>query len=97
MMYPLEPASVCSLEAKASSRAFSSLNLMSPYSSTLSQSFGGGAVIDVLHDAVRVHDGSKPPRSTVAVIVCPPVPVVSTVILLVPCPLLMVPADTDQL
>jgi hypothetical protein len=52
---------------------------------------------EVLHEAVLEQDGSSPPSSTVAVTVWPPVPVVSTVMEDVPWPLLMVPAETDQL
>jgi hypothetical protein len=44
-----------------------------------------------------LHSRAKPPTSTVAVIVCPPVPVVSTLIVEVPCPEEIVPAETVQL
>jgi hypothetical protein len=92
-----EPGVFCSWIAKLSSLAFSSLNLMSPYSSNLCGG-GGGAVMLVEHEAVvPVQLGSTPPRLTVAVTVWPPRPVVSTVIVLVPWPLDIVPADTDQL
>jgi hypothetical protein len=52
----------------------------------------------VEHDAVvPVQLGSAPPRLTVAVTVEPERPVVSTVMVLVPWPLEIVPAETDQL
>ena len=78
--------------AKLSSRAFSSLNRMFPY---VSNRVGGvGLPIVVVHEAVCGHVAANPPTSTVAVMDCPPNPVVSTVIVLVPSPLVIRPADT---
>src|SRR5436190_18073072 len=69
---------------------------MLPYSSNFTAG-GFGGLTDVLHEAVLEQEGSSPPSSTVAVTVWPPSPAVSTVIDDVPWPLLMVPAETDQL
>src|SRR4030095_14912389 len=82
--------------AELSSRAFSSLNLMLPYSSNFTAG-GFGAFTDVLHEAVREQEGSRPPSSTVAVTVWPPSPSVFTVMEEVPWPPLLLPAETDQL
>ena len=55
-------------------------------------------MIDVVQEAVvPVQIGSAPPMLTVAVTLWPERPVVSTVIVEVPWPLLIVPAETDQL
>jgi hypothetical protein len=69
---------------------------MFPYSSNF---VAGGFTPRTLveHDAVLEQAGSSPPNSSVAVTVCPPNPSVFTVMLDVPWPLLIVPADTDQL
>jgi hypothetical protein len=50
----------------------------------------------VVQELVAEHDGSAPPTFTVAV-TWPLTPLVSTVIVEVPWPLLIVPDDTDQL
>src|SRR2546425_1118576 len=62
-------------------------------------SAAGGAFgrTGVEQDAVRPQLGSTPPTSTVAVTVWPPRPFVSTVIVEVPWPLVIVPAETVQL
>ena len=52
---------------------------------------------EVVQEAVREQAGSTPPSSTVAVMVLPPTPLVSTVIDEVPWPPEIVPAETDQL
>ena len=51
----------------------------------------------MVHEAVLEQEGSSPPSSTVAVTLWPPIPAVSTVMEDVPWPLLIVPAETDQL
>jgi hypothetical protein len=50
-----------------------------------------------VHEVILEQVGSSPPTSTVAVTVWPPSPSVFTVIDEVPWPLLMVPAEADQL
>src|SRR4029077_3509188 len=69
---------------------------MLPYSSNF-RAGGFGAFTEVVHEAVREHDGSSPPSSTVAVTLWPPSPALSTVMEDVPWPLLIVPAETVQL
>src|SRR5207302_8491134 len=69
---------------------------MLPYSSNLRGGVGG-VVIGNVHEAVWLQVGSTPPISTVAVTDWPPRPFVSTVIELVPWPLVIVPAETVQL
>src|SRR4051794_21633470 len=96
MIVAAEPGSFCSVIAKLSSLAFSSLKRILPYSSNL-RAIGFGGLTCVLQEFVVEHDGSAPPRLTVAVTVWLPSPAVSTVMLDVPWPLLIVPADTDQL
>src|SRR5687768_4216204 len=96
MIVAVEPGSFWSWIAKLSSLAFSSLKRMLPYSSNLRGS-GGAGLTDVVQDAVFEHEGSAPPMLTVAVTACPPSPAVSTWIVEVPWPLVIVPADTDQL
>src|SRR5687767_13450663 len=70
---------------------------MLPYSSNLLGVTTTSCLTETVQEAVREHIGSTPPSSTVAVIVLPPTPVVSTVIAEVPWPLEIVPAETDQL
>ena len=96
MIVAVEPGSFWSWMAKLSSLAFSSLKRMLPYSSNLRGS-GAGGLTEVLQEAVFEHEGSAPPMLTVAVTDCPPRPAVSTWMVEVPWPLVMVPADTDQL
>src|SRR5215207_2913114 len=67
---------------------------MLPYSSSLSWKMNCGT--DDVQDINFGQDSGRPPTSTVAV-VKPVTPVVSTVMELVPCPLVIVPAETSQL
>ena len=67
---------------------------------TYSPNLTGGALfllMLVVQELAVEQSRAKPPTSTVAVTVCPPIPVVSTLMLEVPCPELIVPAETVQL
>jgi hypothetical protein len=82
--------------ANISRRALSSAQLKSPYSSNF-RAVGGPQIGGSEHDAWFPQYFGRPPTSTVAVKVCPANPDVSRVIVAVPWPPVIFPADTDQL
>src|SRR3712207_5607856 len=94
MMNALAEGSFRTSTARLSSRASKSSAALMPNSSNLR----GEALwtSDVVALFEVEHERSKPPQSTVAVTACPPVLDVSTVMLDVPWPLVIVPAETVQ-
>src|ERR1700754_1016829 len=67
---------------------------------TYSPTFVAGTAFpetEVVHDCDVLPSRENPPTSTVAVTVIPPIPAVSTMMVGVPCPELIVPAETVQL
>src|SRR5215208_62796 len=95
MTWAVAVGSFCNSITKLSRRAFSSLRAMSGNSSNLrGLIFGSG--IETPHSAEQSSD-PYPPIESEARTVCPARPLVSTLMVLVPCPSTIVPAETVHL
>ncbi|MBK7934725.1 MAG: hypothetical protein KA956_07500 [Pyrinomonadaceae bacterium] len=95
MMYPSAFGSLFKTMTKLSSLAHSNSSLTEPKSSILTATTDG--LTDAVALAVLAQAAGNPPISSVAVTDLPARSAVSTVITELPCPLLIVPAEIDQL